>query len=260
MHISNLIIEVTRRCNLSCIHCLRGDAEDKDLQPEVLDKLLSQVDSIGILTLTGGEPFLKPKIIQNIANKLMSRRIGSFYIATNGTCFTPGCLKAVADLYYWADEKEECQVDFSNDYFHESELSGTTKEADSKNLLALLAITGNKNRSRDSEVNDNPDEKFKYLRYEDSVGYGSNSGSNIIYRGNATRNLSPSNCKVIGNPWNKEDLCEGSLDRDTDICISVDGKVGINCDYNYDWMDENYVCEVAGLTDFINKYFEDDDF
>ena len=70
MHINNLMIEVTRRCNLKCDHCLRGDAQNKDISTEYIDALLDQVTSIGSVTFTGGEPFLATYIIDYFLNKL----------------------------------------------------------------------------------------------------------------------------------------------------------------------------------------------
>ena len=56
--VRSLILEVTRRCNMCCDHCLRGDAQDLDMQKETVDALLEQVGSIGGVTFSGGEPLL----------------------------------------------------------------------------------------------------------------------------------------------------------------------------------------------------------
>ncbi len=37
MRVYSLILEVTRRCNMCCAHCLRGDAEDIDMEKETVD-------------------------------------------------------------------------------------------------------------------------------------------------------------------------------------------------------------------------------
>lgn len=253
MHIDNLVIEVTRRCNLNCIHCLRGDSQAIDLKDEVIDTLLSQIDSIGILTLTGGEPFLVPERIQKIANELEARQIvlGSFYIATNGTCVTLEGIKAISDLYYWADCKEGCNIDFSNDSFHEGELSGSLKEAESINLLSLLSIVGNKGQARGKYLHTYEETpKFKYLKYTDSVGRRDECSS-IIYRGNAKNNLDKNDCRVVPFSWEKDE----DIDPGTDICISVNGKVGLDCDYEYNYIDNNSVCDLKDLGSYLEKHF-----
>ena len=40
----SLAVEVTRRCNMHCAHCLRGEAENKDISYEVMDALLRHVE------------------------------------------------------------------------------------------------------------------------------------------------------------------------------------------------------------------------
>jgi len=40
-----LVIEVTRRCNLRCDHCLRGDPQNLDLDVSLVSRLFDQVES-----------------------------------------------------------------------------------------------------------------------------------------------------------------------------------------------------------------------
>ena len=55
---NNVFIEVTRRCNMCCAHCLRGDAESIDIQEKYIDAFLDNFEKgayISSLTFTGGE-------------------------------------------------------------------------------------------------------------------------------------------------------------------------------------------------------------
>ena len=38
-----LAIEVTRRCNMQCSHCMRGHAENHTISKEVVDRLFDEV-------------------------------------------------------------------------------------------------------------------------------------------------------------------------------------------------------------------------
>ena len=58
-----LAIEVTRRCNMQCSHCMRGHAENHTISKEVVDRLLDEVSVVGRLLLTGGEPFLEVSML-----------------------------------------------------------------------------------------------------------------------------------------------------------------------------------------------------
>ena len=44
LYIENLILEVTRKCNMSCAHCMRGNAEELDLSFSTIQPLLDRLD------------------------------------------------------------------------------------------------------------------------------------------------------------------------------------------------------------------------
>ena len=83
---NQLTFEVTRRCNMGCAHCLRGDAENVDLCMIDIDGVLNQAEAIGRLIITGGEPTLNLPAIRHIANGIVQRGIPLMrvQIVTNG--------------------------------------------------------------------------------------------------------------------------------------------------------------------------------
>lgn len=85
---SILIIEVTRRCNMSCKHCMRGDAQNIDMDLYILDKFLSNFKNCFVreILFTGGEPTLKPEIIAQTLRliKKYNITVKFFAIITNG--------------------------------------------------------------------------------------------------------------------------------------------------------------------------------
>ena len=80
-----LIIEGTRKCNMKCAHCLRGNAQRVNMDNSVADIVTRQVDSIYNITFTGGEPSLNTEIIRNFQYGFMFNdcTINSFWITTN---------------------------------------------------------------------------------------------------------------------------------------------------------------------------------
>jgi len=71
----NLVLEVTRKCNMNCAHCLRGNAEDKDISFDLIDILLDNIDSINMITFTGGEPSLNVKALKYFREQVIKREI-----------------------------------------------------------------------------------------------------------------------------------------------------------------------------------------
>lgn len=112
MEINNLIIEVTRICNMKCVHCLRGTAENKTMKKEYIDSLLNQITNISNVTFSGGEPSLNVEIMEYFLSVAKAKKIniGSFYIATNGKhvseSFVIFCLK----MFSYCEEKEMCLI------------------------------------------------------------------------------------------------------------------------------------------------------
>ncbi len=100
-------IELTRRCNEKCEHCLRGDAIDTDLSKEVIDSLFDNNDIrlIENLYLSGGEPTLNSKAFSYLVDKIIERRVvvGTYRVIINGTYYDPLFGKAVRKLHEYID-------------------------------------------------------------------------------------------------------------------------------------------------------------
>lgn len=120
-----LSIEVTRRCNMSCNHCMRGEAQNKDISFETIDKALSDVSSINNLTFTGGEPTLNIPAIKHTLEVCKANNIfvSSFYVVTNGKEIPNDFLTVLIEWYAFiaknGGELDMCGVTISKDIFHD---------------------------------------------------------------------------------------------------------------------------------------------
>ncbi|MDY6973251.1 MAG: heme b synthase [Thermodesulfobacteriota bacterium] len=90
--------EITRECNLNCVHCRAGS--ERGPYPGELDtakcfEILKQIRLVGkpIVILTGGEPLLRNDIFDLAA--LGSRMGLRMVMATNGTMLDPGILDEI---------------------------------------------------------------------------------------------------------------------------------------------------------------------
>lgn len=120
-YIFNLTLEITRRCNMKCAHCLRGGAQRINMPSEIAQTALRRFDRIGTITFTGGEPLLNAR---EIINTLQYARwngieIESFYIVTNGTIFHEDLMDELYYLYDASMDKEICCISISQDMYHD---------------------------------------------------------------------------------------------------------------------------------------------
>lgn len=123
-----LALEVTRRCNMQCQHCLRGDAQKIDMTDAVIDRALEHVVCIDDLTFTGGEPTLNIHAMRHTLDVCKQKNISvnGFFIATNGTCVSDEFLLFLIDIYSYveaccgdAGEEGVCELALSLDEFHD---------------------------------------------------------------------------------------------------------------------------------------------
>ena len=63
-------IELTRRCNLQCAHCLCGESQNVDISTEIIDRIFVDVKDCGHIVLTGGEPLLRLDMIEYLISKI----------------------------------------------------------------------------------------------------------------------------------------------------------------------------------------------
>jgi organic radical activating enzyme len=219
--INNLVIETTRRCNIQCAHCLRGKAQNKNMSKEIVDALLNNVDYIGSITFSGGEPSLNVPIMEYFLTQCKNLGIGinDFYIATNGVNvsldFVVFCLK----MYTYCEEKEACSVQISNDYYHQIE-----NEYDDEILQGL---------------------KFFGKRYKDD--YYNYPHDNLIDEGYAKE--SGAGKRKINPPEirSKEDFDEQL------IYLNCNGDIIAECDLSYENQNKHKLCKVENIIEYYNN-------
>lgn len=82
-----LSIEVTRRCNLRCEHCMRGEPQNVTITKEIIDKVFESAEDCEKIIFTGGEPFLEPEIIEYFVDRIIESGWTTklLTVVTNGT-------------------------------------------------------------------------------------------------------------------------------------------------------------------------------
>lgn len=110
--LSRLSIELTERCNFSCIHCyINQPAGDQELQAREMTTdqvraIIKQAAELGALTvhLSGGEPLLRSDLPEIY---LFARRLGmGVQLFTNGSLIT----REIADLFARVPPREKIEI------------------------------------------------------------------------------------------------------------------------------------------------------
>lgn len=89
----NLRISVTQKCNLKCPYCHREGEESPSTEMSVdeIKRIAHIALGLGIskVKLTGGEPLIRPEIVQIVASISGLRGIRDLSMTTNGTLLAP---------------------------------------------------------------------------------------------------------------------------------------------------------------------------
>jgi len=237
MNINDLVIEVTRKCNLKCGHCLRGKAQNKDIFSSTIETFLveSDIKYINTVTFTGGEPTLNIDAINQFINICVCNdiEVGSFYIVINGINVPDEFIITVSKLYAFCTDNEMSQVQVSESDFYVGQ---------NKNEISKLEL-------------------FKIFSMRKTVDH-----SNLIREGNAIEwtnecvdgdgrdiSIKEYNDEVLTD-WNTKDFhtLQGM------IYLNVNGDIITCCDLSYDSQDKYKIGNVNNntLTEMIDRLFD----
>jgi hypothetical protein len=228
--VSTLILELTRRCNMNCQHCLRGDAQDIDMSRRTIGKAINMASAISSVTFTGGEPTLRLDLIEFTYELLLEKfghgNLPAFFIATNGRCDQLQLSSILLKWYADTIEPEMCSVCISEDVFHGS--------FDDPNYLSGLAFYSDTDKKHD--LSEMEDEATWVLREGRGAYLPINSSTNI-------RTPSENGLLEVYNAPKGYSLGQ--------LYVSAKEEISGECDYSYESMDEQHLCMLDGLLDYL---------
>lgn len=212
LDISNLTLCLTHRCNMQCQHCMRGDAENKDLPQEILDALFCNSKfnlQVGELTLTGGEVSLCVDKMQKVCDAIENGNayVHNGYLVTNGKLVTDDFLLTCIRFFALMDDEDGDLngLSLSTDIFHE--------EPSRENLRRLRQLRWFRE----------DDKKLDPLKPHSLLNLGRAKQFSQVY---TLRD--PLRYDLSVEDWGS-DYCH--IDE---LCIELDGSILPVCDYAYD--------------------------
>jgi len=224
LNIENLIIETTRRCNLHCNHCLRGKQQPRDISYQTLNLLCKQINNIGTITFTGGEPSLLPDKIAFFTKLALYNKVSieNFYVVTNGVIHhgTIDFMIELIRLWQYCTDNECSGISISNSQFHQWALEEEIDyEKHPLRVLRFCTLRG----------------EFKHL--EDGRGTPLLGEGRAMYSGFT--------CK----PAPEEELILTRYDDDVniggDLYINALGEIVKGCDWSYESQEERVIGKIG---------------
>lgn len=209
INVYNLILEVTRKCNMACEHCLRGEAENVNMSNKIIDRVLEEVVRTNHVSFTGGEPTLNMKAIEYLTKSVKEKSypLDAFWMATNAKEYNANLVTTLLDLYDYcvefSGEEDLCGLAVSQDMFH-------------------------------YDTDESALRKYKALRFYDSSKETDFNHTRILDEGYANEN-------GIGNQMTREyhlniEIYDDVISID-ELYINAKGDVIAGCDYSYDTQD-----------------------
>lgn len=238
LSIGDLYLEVTRRCNMQCEHCLRGNAQAVDMSRETVDKIFDLCDDISYITFTGGEPSLNLPLIDYVFKKCKEKWgfIPPFFLATNGMKNQVELASLLLRAYAYVDESEKecCSVALSVDTFHDMFYQVET------NYLKGLSFYSN---CKEHDLTKGVDTSTLL-----NMGRAKENGLAEENNPNRNQSLTPE----LQCSFYKDSVFVESLG------VTALNEVVSECDYSYDMAAENRVCMLDELEEYLLKYAEEE--
>lgn len=251
LNIDSLVIEVTRKCNMQCEHCLRGPAQRKTIDDQHIYKMLQLVDCVNTLTITGGEPTLAMDSLHQIRNCAIygNAEIYDFYMVTNGKAINVSNVAEWANgMYYACHNNESSHINFSFDNYHQYMLDNKQKCKRSNNFDNLKEIMAEEY----GIYNNEGEQDFIDIHSNDSWDIES-----ILAEGRAkdfgTRENKPT-CFTL-ETYGEYD--ENFSCGETPLYLSSNGYIVADCNWSYHTIDNNkeiriaHIDDLCGTDDFI---------
>ena len=239
LNIDNLTIEVTRKCNMNCEHCLRGNAQRLTISDQHIYKILQLIDNVHTLNISGGEPTLAMDALTQIKHCAIYGKadIGNFYMVTNGKAIN------VSELAEWINYmKYACQdnglsaVAFSFDMFHTQTFNGKQLAKHQRNYHKLQHVLANEWGIFDEGGGD-----FIFKHSDKNLGY-----HNLLQEGRA-KDFGTQKTSV--KQLTESTYSDETIDFAGNLYLSANGMIVVGCDWSYDSIDNRQDIRVAHIDD-----------
>lgn len=240
--IDTLIVEITRRCNLKCEHCIQGEAQNITITKKIIDKLFHQVDKVKEIRIAGGETLLEIETLEYMlqAIDLYGLETAAVSLITNGTIRDSRVIE-VFDGFVKKKNNRYVSMLISDDNFHDIDQS-------KKTLRFYSSINSNN--------------KILIKLFSDSGEPNVNNGAPLTYSGRAITYIEKNGFKDVSNIVIKENsirthqICVKENTIKCMLQLSANGGIGLTLYADYETSDKLSIGNIqqCSLKDIINNH------
>lgn len=228
-----LFVELSRRCNMQCSHCLRGNAEAKDMSQSVMYNTLRKFEGVATkMGIGGGESTLRISVLENFIQNLAMSDITSYidteesrlWMVTNG--------KRLMQQEYPHGYEREIPIEDDITDAYEYELVESIPLVDALVRLSwqypiTLAVSTDKFHDEGADKRfEHTKEIFELVDNIEVTFHGPQEYHQLVQMGNSTSGNSVS-----------IDQVDDIMSYDSLMYVTYDGYVYPSCDLSYEFMD-----------------------
>lgn len=269
-----LALQVTRRCNLKCDLCGKGEPQNIDITTEIIDKTFDEIQHyyISDLRLNGGETFLNPEIITYILEQIEKRNImvNRIFIFTNGYFFDDRIAKAIRRFCNYSRKIKPQIIDHFQKMERKTGLkmqsTSTYSDTANKSVAIIVSTYSHDNENIINQTiqrfqNNINDELFIIKRQSSTYNVEDKKG-NIKLEGRAEQNymnyknlISKSKLSIVENHYNFiHDIDDDYIVIGKTIEVSANGNVWLGSISSYQHTDEYAICNIIDCNnDLYNR-------
>lgn len=254
--INTISFELTRRCNLHCRWCSKGEPQNMDITKDIIDKTLDEISPYGIyvIRVTGGEPSLTPELLEYLIDGIISKKIkvNNIYFITNGTITSDIIKRSIYKMLDYAKtiKKERQEI---ADYFSDrtTDLFDSLKDRDFA-WCTMLSVWEHDNRATYQTVKEFYTIDNELYSIIDQDEMGADSGR-IVIEGRAEQynQFKPEELhyiRVIDNHYNlicdDDEAVVGKISIYKCLSISSNGNVFVGGMKSFEHTDEDYLFNI----------------
>lgn len=264
-----LCFELTRRCNMNCDFCCRGDAQNLDITPKIIDATLNKVKNyeINMIRITGGEPFLNKDGFIYLTNEIIRRNIMilELFIFTNGTIIDDEIKKALINI---GKHCKKCSDSEYGKRMREWRNSNFSQVYNTHSFATVIvSTTGHKPIDMERVLNfykHNEDESI-LCSYNQDNSFIHKHGNAVVepfaLEGNAEKNYKKFikdgkyQFSFVNNKFCLVDdmntFKDGYININKTITISSNGNVFPGCSQAYKKVDKENICNILKCSDLF---------